>query len=161
MYVSVDEGLPHSELNSDNFSMRVKGDFWLHTSIHYNKVGLFQFVASDWISSIFTNIFEDKASLIKFSRFFRNNGFLWRFSRDSTGKKHQQSWSLWYKLAELVVTCLLVLFQSIPIMSEKQQRLVYSIIEFLNQSIQDGTVKADDQESLEVASAFVVCINDV
>ena len=46
-------------------------------------------------------------------------------------------------------------------MSEKQQRLVYSIIEFFNQSIQDGTVKADDQESLEVASAFVVCINDV
>ena len=46
-------------------------------------------------------------------------------------------------------------------MSEKQQRLVYSIIEFLNQSIQDGTVKADDQEGLEVASAFVVCINDV
>ena len=38
-------------------------------------------------------------------------------------------------------------------MSEKQQRLVYSIIEFLNQSIDDGTVKADDKESLEVASA--------
>ena len=46
-------------------------------------------------------------------------------------------------------------------MSEKQQRLVYSIIEFLNQSIQDGTVKADDQEGLEVASAFVVCIQYV
>ena len=60
--------------------------------------------------------------------------------------------------AELVVTCLSELFQSIPIMSEKQQRLVYSIIDFLNQSIQDGTVKADDQEGLEVASAFVVCI---
>lgn len=38
-------------------------------------------------------------------------------------------------------------------MSEKQQRLVLSIIEFLNQSIDDGTVKADDRESLEVASA--------
>lgn len=45
-------------------------------------------------------------------------------------------------------------------MSEKQQRLVYSIIEFLNQSIQDGTVKADDQEGLEVASAFVVYVNE-
>lgn len=46
-------------------------------------------------------------------------------------------------------------FQSLSplIMSEKQQRLVYSIIEFLNQSIDDGTVKADDKESLEVASA--------
>ncbi|KAF8168229.1 hypothetical protein B0H34DRAFT_779630 [Crassisporium funariophilum] len=42
-------------------------------------------------------------------------------------------------------------------MSEKQQRLVYSIIEFLNQSIQDGTVKADDQESLEVA---IQCIGE-
>ena len=36
-------------------------------------------------------------------------------------------------------------------MSDKQ-RLVLSIIDFLNQSIQDGTVKQDDQESLEVAS---------
>jgi len=39
-------------------------------------------------------------------------------------------------------------------MSEKQQRLVYAIIEFLNQSVKDGTVKADDQEGLEVASMF-------
>lgn len=36
-------------------------------------------------------------------------------------------------------------------MSDKQ-RLVLSIIDFLNQSIQDGTVKQDDTESLEVAS---------
>ncbi len=36
-------------------------------------------------------------------------------------------------------------------MSEKQQRLVLSIIEFLNQSIADGTVKQDDREGLEVA----------
>jgi hypothetical protein len=40
-------------------------------------------------------------------------------------------------------------------MSEKQQQLVYAIIEFLNQAIQDGTVKADDQEGLEVASVFL------
>lgn len=40
-------------------------------------------------------------------------------------------------------------------MSEKQQRLVFAIIEFLNQAIQDGTVKADDQEGLEVASPFL------
>lgn len=39
-------------------------------------------------------------------------------------------------------------------MSEKQQRLVFAIIDFLNQSIENGTVKADDQEGLEVASAF-------
>ncbi|GLB36482.1 putative homodimerisation domain of SGTA [Lyophyllum shimeji] len=36
-------------------------------------------------------------------------------------------------------------------MSEKQQRLVYAILEFLDQSIKDGTVKADDKEGLEVA----------
>ena len=36
-------------------------------------------------------------------------------------------------------------------MSDKQ-RLVLSIIDFLNQSIKDGTVKQDDVESLEVAS---------
>jgi small glutamine-rich tetratricopeptide repeat-containing protein alpha len=38
------------------------------------------------------------------------------------------------------------------------QRLVYAIIEFLNQSIDDGTVKADDKEGLEVASASHVFI---
>lgn len=37
-----------------------------------------------------------------------------------------------------------------------KQRLVLSIIDFLNQSIQDGTVKQDDQEGLEVASELVV-----
>ncbi|KAJ7225944.1 cytoplasmic protein [Mycena pura] len=42
-------------------------------------------------------------------------------------------------------------------MTDKQQRLVFSIIEFLNQSIQDGTVKADDRESLEVA---IQCIGE-
>jgi len=41
-------------------------------------------------------------------------------------------------------------------MSSKQ-RLVLSIIDFLNQSIQDGTVKQDDQESLEVA---IQCIGE-
>lgn len=42
-------------------------------------------------------------------------------------------------------------------MSEKQQKLVYAVIEFLNQSIKDGTVKADDKEGLEVASRFSAC----
>lgn len=32
------------------------------------------------------------------------------------------------------------------------QKLVKSIIDFLNKSIQDGTVKQDDAEGLEVAS---------
>ncbi|KAH9836505.1 TPR-like protein [Rhodofomes roseus] len=41
-------------------------------------------------------------------------------------------------------------------MSNKQ-RLVLSIIDFLNQSIEDGTVKQDDQESLEVA---IQCIGE-
>ncbi|KAL5535122.1 SGT2 [Sanghuangporus sanghuang] len=42
-------------------------------------------------------------------------------------------------------------------MSEKQQRLVLAIIEFLNQSIEDGTVKQDDREGLEVA---IQCIGE-
>ena len=33
-----------------------------------------------------------------------------------------------------------------------QQKLVYAIIEFLNKSLEDGTVKQDDKEGLEVAS---------
>ncbi len=36
-------------------------------------------------------------------------------------------------------------------MPEKQQRLVLAIIDFLNQSINDGTIKSDDKEGLEVA----------
>jgi len=44
-------------------------------------------------------------------------------------------------------------------MSEKQQRLVYAIIDFLNQSIEDGTVKTDDQEGLEVASMVFIVLN--
>lgn len=42
-------------------------------------------------------------------------------------------------------------------MANKKQRLVLSIIEFLQQSITDGTVKADDQEGLEVA---IQCIGE-
>ncbi|KAJ7275467.1 hypothetical protein B0H12DRAFT_1227952 [Mycena haematopus] len=42
-------------------------------------------------------------------------------------------------------------------MAEKKQRLVLSIIDFLNQSVDDGTVKADDKESLEVA---IQCIGE-
>jgi hypothetical protein len=33
-----------------------------------------------------------------------------------------------------------------------QQKLVLSIIDFLNKSIEDGTVKQDDREGLEIAS---------
>jgi len=42
-------------------------------------------------------------------------------------------------------------------MSEKQQKLVLAIIDFLNHSIEDGTVKQDDREGLEVA---VQCIGE-
>ena len=38
-------------------------------------------------------------------------------------------------------------------MSDKNQRLVLAILDFLNTSIDNGTVKADDKEGLEVASA--------
>jgi len=42
-------------------------------------------------------------------------------------------------------------------MSDTTQRLVLAIIDFLNTSIEDGTVKADDKESLEVA---IQCIGE-
>jgi small glutamine-rich tetratricopeptide repeat-containing protein alpha len=42
-------------------------------------------------------------------------------------------------------------------MSEKQQRLVLSIIDFLDQSIKDGTIREEDKESLEIA---VQCIGE-
>ena len=37
-------------------------------------------------------------------------------------------------------------------MSEKQQQLVLAILDFLNHSMYDGTVKGEDKESLEIAS---------
>lgn len=37
---------------------------------------------------------------------------------------------------------------------QQQQRLVLSIIEFLNQSINDGTIREEDKESLEVAGTY-------
>jgi hypothetical protein len=39
-------------------------------------------------------------------------------------------------------------------MSDKDKSLVLAIIDFLDKSIQDGTVKQDDREGLEIASAF-------
>jgi len=39
-------------------------------------------------------------------------------------------------------------------MSDKTQKLVLSILDFLTTSIGDGTVKEDDKESLEVAGVF-------
>jgi small glutamine-rich tetratricopeptide repeat-containing protein alpha len=42
-----------------------------------------------------------------------------------------------------------------------QQKLVYAIIEFLNKSLEDGTVKQDDKEGLEVASASQILLSCV
>ncbi|TDL28761.1 TPR-like protein [Rickenella mellea] len=42
-------------------------------------------------------------------------------------------------------------------MSERQQQLVLAIIDFLNQSIHDGTVRVDDRDGLEVA---IQCIGE-
>jgi hypothetical protein len=56
--------------------------------------------------------------------------------------------------------CLLILICNVDLqnttrMTDKKQQLVLSIIDFLNKSIDDGTVKQDDREGLEVASAFL------
>ncbi|EGO02707.1 hypothetical protein SERLA73DRAFT_130961, partial [Serpula lacrymans var. lacrymans S7.3] len=42
-------------------------------------------------------------------------------------------------------------------MSDKKQQLVLAIIDFLHQSIDDGTVKQDDKESLDIA---IQCIGE-
>lgn len=39
-------------------------------------------------------------------------------------------------------------------MADKKKQLVWNIIDFLKTSQQDGTVKEDDKESLDVASTF-------
>ena len=39
---------------------------------------------------------------------------------------------------------------------EKTQKLVLSIIDFLNGAIEDGTVKTDDREGLEVAGIITL-----
>jgi small glutamine-rich tetratricopeptide repeat-containing protein alpha len=38
-------------------------------------------------------------------------------------------------------------------MADQEKQLVLAIIDFLNKSIEDRTVKQDDKEGLEVASA--------
>jgi len=43
-------------------------------------------------------------------------------------------------------------------MAEKNQKLVLAILEFLEKSIADGSVREDDQEGIEVASAFFVLL---
>jgi hypothetical protein len=43
-------------------------------------------------------------------------------------------------------------------MSEKQQRLVLSIIDFLDQSIKDGTIREEDKESLEIAGTSTLAL---
>jgi hypothetical protein len=47
---------------------------------------------------------------------------------------------------------LLLVCIATPSPMSNKQKLVLSIIDFLNKSIQDGTVKQDDREGLEVAS---------
>lgn len=42
-------------------------------------------------------------------------------------------------------------------MADKKQKLVLSILDFLSQSISDGTVKSDDHEGLDVA---IQCIGE-
>ncbi|KAF8736030.1 hypothetical protein AX14_001032 [Amanita brunnescens Koide BX004] len=60
--------------------------------------------------------------------------------------------------SEVEVYCFdLFVLYSLSQMSEKQQRLVLAIIDFLNQSINDGTAKSDDKEGLEVA---IQCIGE-
>ena len=44
------------------------------------------------------------------------------------------------------------------IMADKKKQLVWNIIDFLKTSQQDGTVKEDDKESLDVASMPETCI---
>lgn len=39
--------------------------------------------------------------------------------------------------------------------SERKQRLVYSILEFLQASMDDGTIRGDDKEGIEVASESI------
>jgi hypothetical protein len=40
-------------------------------------------------------------------------------------------------------------------MADKKQKLVLSIIEFLETSITDGSIKGDDKEGIEVASVYL------
>jgi len=43
-------------------------------------------------------------------------------------------------------------------MADREKQLVLAIIDFLNKSINDGTVKQDDKEGLEVAGAWCLPI---
>jgi small glutamine-rich tetratricopeptide repeat-containing protein alpha len=45
-------------------------------------------------------------------------------------------------------------------MADKKKQLVWNFIDFLKTSQQDGTVKEDDKESLDVASEHLVLARD-
>jgi hypothetical protein len=123
------------------------------TSLELYEVGLLELVAGDGVCAVFGDVFCDEPALVDMARLDGDDGVLGGLARDCA-EDHvgddAAALRCFVSRHSLVVACLLALLHY-P-MSEKQQRLVLSIIDFLNQSINDGTIKADDKESLEVAS---------
>lgn len=69
----------------------------------------------------------------------------------NTNKRCSQAFSIWTEPTGTYFT----LYRPAT-MSDKNQKLVLAILDFLNNSIENGTVKADDKEGLEVAGRLRV-----
>lgn len=87
------------------------------------------------------------------ARFWRYDWVLGRLSRNCTKKRHGKQRERWSnRVEEFVDLLMFVCIDSRTNIMSSTQKLVLSIIDFLNKSIEDGTIKQDDREGLEVAS---------
>ena len=153
-YVLVAEVARFSVLNLCEFSLDNIKPERARTDVKFYEVALLEFVASDWVSAIFCNIFFNKPAFVDMAWFDGDNGFLGWLAWDCTEHHftEKDATQLFLGLLTLVDLCLLLLT-----MSEK--RLVLAIIDFLNHSVDDGTVKGEDKESLDIASMFSVYLS--
>jgi len=125
------------------------------TGFDGNEIVLLQLFARQWVSPIVRDVFLYETTFVDVPRLRRHDWVLRRFARDPT-EKHPEGGGEGLLRRSLTRTSLI----SSPPASMSQQKLVYAIIEFLNKSLEDGTVKQDDKEGLEVASASQNLLSD-
>ena len=139
--------------HSGQFQRGYESPINIRTGFNGNQVVLLQLFACQRVGAILRNIFLYETALVNVSRLRRHDWVLRRLARNSAEKHFGGLVEVEVKgsVRELFDARSRQVNSSSASMS--QQKLVYSIIEFLSKSLEDGTVKQDDKEGLEVASA--------
>lgn len=123
------------------------------TGFNGDEVILLQLFAGQRVSPVIRNVFLYETTLVNVSRLRRHDWVLRRLARNSAEEHFECSVKVEVKgFTSVTRLARSELFISPSSASMSQQKLVYAIIEFLNKSLEDGTVKQDDKEGLEVAS---------